>query len=101
MSFMPYAQMSDDGSTIIATGSDPQGVSGLILIEMDGGCPCACDFDTSTGNGVCDIFDFLAFQDSFVAGEACGCDIDTSTGAGVCDIFDFLAFQSDFVGGCP
>jgi hypothetical protein len=64
-------------------------------------CPCACAFDTSTGVGVCDIFDFLAFQNSFVGGDPCACDIDTSTGAGICDIFDFLAFQNEFVGGCP
>jgi hypothetical protein len=64
-------------------------------------CPCACDFDTSTGAGVCDIFDFLAFQNAFVGGDPCACDIDTSTGTGVCDIFDFLAFQNEFVGGCP
>jgi V8-like Glu-specific endopeptidase len=65
------------------------------------GCACACDFDTSSGNGVCDIFDFLAFQNGFVGADPCSCDKDTSTGSGVCDIFDFLAFQSEFVSGCP
>ncbi|MCH7961005.1 MAG: hypothetical protein IIC49_01590 [Planctomycetes bacterium] len=64
-------------------------------------CPCDCNFDTSTGLGVCDILDFLAFQDGFVGADPCACDRDTSTGAGVCDIFDFLAFQDGFVQGCP
>ncbi len=64
-------------------------------------CPCACNFDTSTGLNICDIFDFLAFQDGFVAADPCACDIDTSTGPGICDIFDFLAFQDAFVAGCP
>lgn len=65
-------------------------------------CPTsAINFDTSTGNNVCDIFDFLAFQNLFVAGDPCACDFDTSTGPGVCDIFDFLGFQTSFVAGCP
>jgi hypothetical protein len=64
--------------------------------------PCACEFDTSTGPNVCDIFDFLAFQNGFVAGDPCAIDLNTSTGNGVGDIFDFLDFQNSFVGGpCP
>ena len=49
-------------------------------------------------NGVLDIFDFLCFQNSFVAGEpyACDCDPDPA-----CNIFDFLCFQNAFVAGCP
>jgi len=72
----------------------------VALTEM-GGCPCACDFDTSTMLGVCDLFDFLEFQNLFVGGDPCACDIDTSTMLGVCDLFDFLAFQNQFVAGCP
>ena len=72
-----------------------------ISLTQLGACPCACNFDTSTGAGTCDIFDFLAFQDGFVAADPCACDIDTSTGPGVCDVFDFLAFQDGFVTGCP
>ena len=59
-----------------------------------GGCPCACDFDPDPA---CDIFDFLAFQNQFVAGDPCACDFDPDP---ACDIFDFLAFQNQFVGGC-
>jgi hypothetical protein len=75
-------------------------VDDISLAEVTS-CPCACNVDTSTGPGVCDIFDFLGFQNGFVAGDPCMCDVDVSTGPGVCDIFDFLAFQNQFVGGCP
>lgn len=90
---------SNFDSTSILRGS-------LFITNFDapaggGGCPCACDFDTSMGLGICDLFDFLAFQGGFVGGEPCACDIDTSTGLGVCDLFDFLAFQGEFVSGCP
>ena len=61
---------------------------------------CYADCETSTGLGTLDIFDFLCFQDNFIAGFAYACECDTSTGPGVCDIFDFLCFQSSFVGGC-
>lgn len=30
--------------------------------------PYACDCDTTTGPLVCDLFDFLCFQNAFVAG---------------------------------
>ncbi len=91
-------------NTVIVTGSDP------IRFELDlpGGrfrvvdmSSCYADCDTSTGVGVLDLFDFLCFQGSFVAGEAYACDCDTSTGPLVCDLFDFLCFQGAFVGGCP
>jgi hypothetical protein len=63
---------------------------------------CACDrFSVDTGLGVCDIFDFLAFQDAFTLADPLACDMDTSTGQGVCDVFDFLAFQDAFTTGCP
>jgi V8-like Glu-specific endopeptidase len=62
---------------------------------------CYADCDQSTGVGVLDVFDFLCFQNSFVAGNAYACDCDTSTGPGVCDVFDFLCFQNAFVAGCP
>ena len=57
-------------------------------------CPCACDFDPDP---LCDIFDFLAFQNQFVLGDPCACLMDPDP---LCDIFDFLAFQNEFVRGC-
>ncbi len=65
-----------------------------------GGCGCVCNYDTSTGNNVCDIFDFLEFGNMFSAADPCACDLDTSTGPGVCDIFDFLSFGNLFNAGC-
>ena len=61
---------------------------------------CYADFDSSSGAGVLDIFDFLAFQASFVEGDPSACDCDTSTGSDVCDVFDFICFQAAFAAGC-
>ncbi len=54
---------------------------------------CVADFN---GDKVLDIFDFLAFQNAFVAQEAIA-DMDCNGGY---DLFDFLGFQNAFVGGC-
>lgn len=61
-------------------------------------CPCACDWEYWMGAGnVCDIFDFIEFQNAFVKGDPCAINVDVSTGNGVGDIFDFLAFQYQFL----
>ncbi len=62
-------------------------------IIVDGGSACRADFD---GNGTLDIFDFLAFQNAFGAGDP-SADFDSN---GTLDIFDFLAFQNEFAAGC-
>jgi hypothetical protein len=47
--------------------------------------------------GELDVFDFLCFQDAFVAGDPyADCD-----GNAVLDVFDFLCFQDAFTIGCP
>ena len=66
-----------------------------------GAYPCACDIDTSTGPGVCDLIDFTTFAGLFATGDPCACDLDTSTGVGVCDLIDFTTFAGQFAGGCP
>ncbi len=66
------------------TANAPQGL---------GLAPCIADFD---GNGTLDLFDFLAFQNAFDAGEL-EADLD---GDGVLTLFDFLAFQNEFDAGC-
>ena len=66
-----------------------------------GGRACAADLDTTSGPGVLDIFDYMAFQRLFVQRDPAACDCDTSDGPGVCDIFDFICFQTAFVAGCP
>ncbi len=58
-----------------------------------GGEPCRADFD---GDGQLTIFDFLAFQNAFDAGDLAA-DFD---GDGSLTIFDFLAFQNEFDAGC-
>jgi hypothetical protein len=59
------------------------------LIEGD----CYADF---TGEGVLDLFDFLAFVNSFNAGEGkANCDNE-----GGLDLFDFLCFTNAFNAGC-
>ncbi|UYV11794.1 MAG: hypothetical protein NCW75_10850 [Phycisphaera sp.] len=59
--------------------------------QINGGCPA--DFD---GDGSLSIFDFLAFQNAFAAGDLAA-DLD---GDGVLTLFDFLAFQNEFDAGC-
>ncbi|MEQ9095361.1 MAG: VCBS repeat-containing protein [Phycisphaerales bacterium] len=54
---------------------------------------CRVDVD---GDGALTLFDFLAFQTSFDAGDPVA-DFD---GDGVLTIFDFLAFQTAFDAGC-
>ena len=36
--------------------------------NIDAAEPYACDCNTTTGNSVCDLFDFLCFQNAFVGG---------------------------------
>jgi len=79
--------------TLIPTGvfggvelSDPRG----FVIRTD---PCPADLDD---DGELTIFDFLAFQNLFDAGDLTA-DFD---GDGELTLFDFLAFQNQFDAGC-
>jgi hypothetical protein len=54
---------------------------------------CRVDID---GDGALSIFDFLAFQNAFEAGDR-AVDLD---GDGRATIFDFLVFQNEFQAGC-
>jgi hypothetical protein len=71
------------------------GASGLHIFSV-----CYADCDNSSGAGDLDVFDFLCFQDRFIAGDPYACDCDVSGGGGVCDVFDFLCFQDRFIAGC-
>lgn len=62
-------------------------------------CYHVCCLCTCQGPEVCDIWDFLHFQNEFISGNPCVIDLDTSTGVGVGDVFDFLVFQRDFING--
>ena len=55
--------------------------------------PCRADFN---GDGVADVFDFLAFFNAFDAGDPLA-DFDFD---GELTVFDFLAFQNRFDAGC-
>ncbi len=65
-------------------------VEGAITITI---VPCRADLD---GDGSATIFDFLAFQTAFDAGEPIA-DFDFD---GELTVFDFLAFQNRFDQGC-
>jgi hypothetical protein len=77
------------------------GLAGGFWAVSPPGAGCYPDCDSSTGQGILDIFDFLCFQNGFAAGAPYACECDVSTGPGVCDIFDFLCFQNAFAAGCP
>jgi hypothetical protein len=62
--------------------------------RWDGCAPCPADLDA---DGTLTIFDFLAFQNLFDAGDL-RADFD---GDGELTLFDFLAFQNAFDAGCP
>jgi hypothetical protein len=65
-----------------------------LYIQTSGGGVCYPDCDNS---GTLDFFDFLCFQNSFLAGDPyADCDQ-----YGVLDFFDFLCFQNEFLAGCP
>jgi serine protease AprX len=82
---------------------DPLFVRGYGVINaaaaLDEPDPCYPDCDPSTGEGTLDLFDFLCFQNAFVAADPYA-DCDQSTGQGVFDLFDFLCFVNAFNGGC-
>ncbi len=80
-----------DGSVIRQEQSQPF-TQGQATIRVSGGA-CRADFD---GDGELTIFDFLAFQNAFDAGDL-SADFD---GDGELTIFDFLAFQNEFDAGC-
>jgi subtilisin family serine protease len=56
--------------------------------------PCYADCDS---NGKLDFFDFLCFQNAFVAADPWA----DCNGDGKLDFFDFLCFQNEFLAGCP
>jgi hypothetical protein len=87
---------------IIRAAFTAQGIGSDSCTESANSGPggCYADFDDSTGVGVLDVFDFLAFQTSFVEGQLSACNCDSTAGSGVCDIFDFICFQTAFAAGC-
>jgi hypothetical protein len=86
--------VSADGGTIqldLQAGPGTLGMINTMRISMVAGCRVDLD-----GDGSLSIFDFLAFQNLFDAGDLAA-DFD---GDGSLTIFDFLAFQNEFDAGC-
>ncbi|UYV13917.1 MAG: hypothetical protein NCW75_06415 [Phycisphaera sp.] len=94
------ADIESDGTNVTAivlAQGDPYDFVQRYAIIGDGspcGSDCRADID---GDGALTIFDFLAFQNAFDAGDLLA-DFD---GDGALTIFDFLAFQNEFDAGCP
>jgi hypothetical protein len=61
---------------------------------------CYADCDSESGANVLDAFDFLCFQQGYLARSPYACDCNTETGRGVCDVFDLLCFQRAYLAGC-
>lgn len=78
---------------IVAVSGDGVSRSGTADFNITVTVSCYVDFD---GSGSLDVFDFLAYQTAFDAGEAIA-DLD---GDGTLTIFDFLAFSNAFEDGC-
>jgi hypothetical protein len=93
----PAGDPNADGRADFFIGS-PQAEHGADTLPgrhylVYGRSPCRADFD---GDGALTLFDFLAFQNAFDAGDPLA-DFD---GDGELTIFDFLAFQNAFDAGC-
>ena len=83
----------DRGTLFLTNQGDVFTQNFLWVLEPQGSAPCRADID---GDGELTIFDFLAFQNLFDAGDL-GADFD---GDGELTLFDFLAFQNEFDAGC-
>ena len=83
-----------DPTDVVDLGFSPEYAWAIEVNGIGVAVPCRADID---GDGVLTLFDFLAFQNLFDAGDL-GADFD---GDGVLTLFDFLAFQNEFDAGCP
>ena len=87
----------DDAVAITLSQGDPFDFIQEFAITGDGSpCDTGCRADID-GDGALTLFDFLAFQNLFDAGDLAA-DFD---GDGALTLFDFLAFQNEFDAGCP
>ncbi|MEQ8844695.1 MAG: GC-type dockerin domain-anchored protein [Phycisphaerales bacterium] len=81
------------GGNFTLVGDPAVDVRGIVRRTGCADTGCYADFD---GDGELTIFDFLAFQNAFDAGDiAADCDEDGSL-----TLFDFLCFQNAFDAGC-
>jgi uncharacterized membrane protein len=85
--------MSADGRTFVGVAMNPAGEREGWIASMGALDDCYPDF---TGDGVLDLFDFLAYVNAFNA------ELDEAdcTGDELLDLFDFLCFVNAFNEGC-
>jgi hypothetical protein len=88
--FSVYPDVSSPESTQLEAGQFPSSLSFIVRV----GESCRGDFDA---DGELTIFDFLAFQNAFDAGDPAA----NYDGDDALTLFDFLAFQNAFDAGCP
>jgi hypothetical protein len=81
---MPFSCTREEWVFQVDAGGSVRFVSG----------PCYADCN---GDGVLDFFDFLCFQNAFLALDPWA----DCNGDGLLDFFDFLCFQNSFLTGCP
>lgn len=86
--------VSADGSTVAGVGLLDGQQRAFLITGLPVSASCPADLD---GDGRLTVFDFLEFQNLFVAGDLAA-DFD---GDGELTLFDFLAFQNAFDAGCP
>ncbi|MEO1009453.1 MAG: GC-type dockerin domain-anchored protein [Planctomycetota bacterium] len=79
---------------LLVLSNDPDEPTRTVRVLAEVVATCRVDLD---GDGSLTVFDFLAFQNLFDAGDPAA-DLD---GDGVLSVFDFLAFQNLFDAGCP
>ncbi|UYV13369.1 MAG: hypothetical protein NCW75_03570 [Phycisphaera sp.] len=91
--FAFISAISSDGQWIAGWGNDGSPATTQTWVVNLGDDTCAADID---GDGELTLFDFLAFQNLFDAGDLAA-DFD---GDGSLTLFDFLAFQNAFDAGC-
>jgi hypothetical protein len=90
--FSSVSAISPDGQWLAGTGyPDTLGNTQTWIVNLGSSCPADID-----GDGELTLFDFLAFQNLFDAGDLAA-DFD---GDGSLTLFDFLAFQNAFDAGC-
>jgi len=85
--------LDGDGDADMAVANLRSDDASVLLNQCAPSDPCPADLD---GDGELTLFDFLAFQNLFDAGDL-RADFD---GDGSLTLFDFLAFQNAFDAGC-
>ena len=90
-----YVQDAYDGGTLVTRVAFDEPVVWPAFDMLFSAEFHSCPADVN-GDGALDIFDFIAFQGLYTAGDM---EADCN-GDGMLNVLDFVCFQSKFVGGC-